>query len=504
MEKDRKLARLVRSRVIGVTLLFTIAASVVIWFRVRDPLYASPTAEREDTRVLFARTWEQYTTETPPKTPNLPTFPPDKATATYDPKGVLVNLRGANTIDEMVSTPVTALHADETGVVQLPGGGQLRLAGYALHVPQAGGGTYQDTLQFLRPDTLQPLTANELDELGVSREARETPAPSPNFFPLLRMILVSEDIPFRRVGVWRVFDDRTHAMVTGAIDLAEDAQAFVMDAYLNIWHDTPVVVALELPCGDPQRISVPIDEGAFEEEIGNQIHFELVAVDEGQVRKMEKRGMAYYLQTKPDEPVPDVKSGTVLIYRISPLIWSHHCAFEVQSQTGVQEQALLREFEVAWADVSLPKAEIKEVSLVFLPERARVFFSIAGLPGMPNSRKTRNLFDVTIPQVVIPEEAISGDSVLPFMLMDIVASATQTSLDPMTASPMVQIPEEDVSALRYVDVTPRELVEEYRKYVVDPYLRVNRSDLSLQFHRPEPWDHRLRQWWYLHAPDWLQ
>jgi len=501
MGKPHKLSQLARSRAFVLGLMFVIMAAVVLWARNRDPLYASPRSERDDVQTLFARTWDQYNSEKPPKTARLPLPELSKASTLHYPRGVLVNLRSSPVVDDRIPTPVTAIQADKQGVAQLPGDATLRLAAFALHVPQPEDPSGPIALHFLQPDTLEPLSPADLDALGVSPEVRQINQDEQNFFPRLRMVLVSEGLAFRRLGVWRVFDERTRAMVTNSIQAPAqdfDKGAMVIDASLNIWHDTPLTLALELPCGEAERVPMPLEEG-FQTQFQTQARFELVGVDPGKVVDVEKRSGAFYFQTQPDQ-APEPPEGTVLLYRMFPVAWTQHTAFEIAGKQ--RERLYLDDFDVSWANVSSSPDDLESVELVFLPEKARVFFSIPDLPQMPNSRYVRNLFDVTIPQVWIPE-GVEGDSMLPYVLIDIVAGATETSLDPMSASPLVDYPAKR-GGQQFENVTPRELVAEYQRYAVDPYVRVDREEHSIVFHRPDPLLVKIQQWWYLNAPDWAK
>jgi len=159
--------------------------------------------------------------------------------------------------------------------------------------------------------------------------------------------------------------------------------------------------------------------------------------------------------------------------------------------------------EIHWAQTRQPRDQIREVTLIHLPEKARAIFRVQALPEMPNPRdSTRNLFDVHIPRVAL-DFPNGGDSMLGDILVDLIAGAMELTPSTMTIKPLRRLPE-DYLPKRFENVTPRELAREYQKYADDPFFDVDRTDHVIRFHRPEPWTLRVQQWWYFHAPDWAK
>jgi len=280
---------LLRPQWIGLALLLGTFSAVLIWLQLRDPMYSSPTAARKQAEALFSKTWREYTHETAPAT--FPAAKPfTRATALHYPTGVLVNYRRGAMDDNLLPTTATAVHADAAGLANLPGGGKLRLAAFALSVPQADDPVDDETitqpLVFRRPDAQTLLTKAELDDLGLASDEREV-SKALRILPMIRLVLKSEDLPATRIGEWRVFDGRTNALITRAVAHREVKPGVViLDAQLGIWHDTPADLVVELPCGQPVETPVPLQEG-FETQPRPHLRFQLTAIGDGRVRAVD-------------------------------------------------------------------------------------------------------------------------------------------------------------------------------------------------------------------------
>lgn len=316
---------------------------------------------------------------------------------------------------------------------------------------------------------------------------------------MLRLVFVRDGLAFERITAWRAFDERTHANVSEFLERVEPdnlpENLAILDLHVDIWHDTSLLIAVDLPCGKPSETPVQLDDG-FQVNPAPHINFQLLAAAKGPLHNTQRDPDQIYLETKNREDL-----GTVFAYRVFPAAWALQMGLRVQS--GDEETILpLLESELALAQADWPRAEIDETAVLLFPERARALFRLDALPDMPNPRNLRNLFDVRIPRVQFGEFGATGESSLTYLILDTVSGATQTTVDVYGQSPEITRVD-DLLTRRFTDVSPRELIAEYQERAVDPYVIVSQSDHVMRFHRPEPWRHRLEQWWYLNKPGWL-
>ncbi len=224
---------------------------------------------------------------------------------------------------------------------------------------------------------------------------------------------------------------------------------------------------------------------------------------DGKIAGALPKGRAFHL------PIEQRGAVTTFVHRTFPQTWATYAMLRVQRRVPDSEQLEERWLPVEFspmlglASVDWPKEEITSLSVVSLPHKARAIFRLPNLPEMPNPRSLKNLFDARIPRLYLPDEGVTSGQQLAYILLNIISGATETQLDHLTGTPVMNVPEDYWPKL-FRDVSPRELVAEYQRYAVEPYLHLDRTDYQLRFHRPEPWTLKVEQWWYVHAPDWLK
>ncbi|MEM7011916.1 MAG: hypothetical protein AAF585_10580 [Verrucomicrobiota bacterium] len=482
------------------------AAGVLFWLlKAREPLYASSTAKREDTERLFQLTWKEFLTETPKPTSSLPVAPelPSVHVLRY-PRATLIQMRRNHHQDPRHPTPVRSIRADDNSVVHLPGDASLRLAAFALSVPSADdpedlNDPSTQQLLFREPKELIALSGDQLSEIGVPLSAREVNR-AKRWTPMLRLVFVRQGLAFERITSWRAFDERSHANVSEFLERVEPDDLpdnfAILDLHVDIWHDTSLLIAVDLPCGKASETPIQLSDG-FQIKPEPHINFQLLAAAKGPLHNAERDPDQIYLETETQED-----SATIFAYRVFPATWALQMGLHVRS--GDEETILpLLESELALTQANWPRAEIDDAKVLLFPERARALFRLDALPEMPNPRNVRNLFDVRIPRVQFGEFGATGESSLTYILLDTVSGATQTTVDVYGQSPEMKRVD-DLLTRRFKDVSPRELIAEYQERAVDPYVIVSQSDHVMRFHRPEHWRHRLENLCYFNKPDWLR
>tara|TARA_R110002096_G_scaffold376724_3_gene570460 strand:+ start:118 stop:1641 length:1524 start_codon:yes stop_codon:yes gene_type:complete len=500
------LATRLHTRTIIVSLILVGIAIFAFWLQNRDPFYASPKAIRDDMASIFLTTWQAYLHEKPDdvQLPNVAEMP---AAMVLDyPKSKVVNLQTNPLVDPRTPPPITAVMADENGLASLPGGSKLRLEAIAISIPRSDDpltpeNDSEEALAFRTPAG-KLLSAQELDALHVPVGGRSV-SRAMRWFPMIRLVFRSENLEFHRVTQWRAFDERTQANVTQALGVvpAEDPALLILDTDLSIWHDTPVLISLQFPCGQPRIIPLDLRQSS-DVALAPHARFQLVDAVDGKVFGALPKGRAFHL------PIEQQGTVTTFVHRTFPQTWAEQTMLRVRRKPGViddTEQWLPADVasDLGLVSVEWPRDEIEDLSVVFLPHMARALFRLPSLPEMPNSRELGNLFDAKIPRLYLPGDANDRRSQdLAWIILNIVAGATETEMDHLTGTPVMDVPDDYWPKL-FLDTSPRQLLAEYQRYARDPYVHVSRHDQQLRFHRPEPWMLKVEQWWYANGPDWL-
>lgn len=506
MKRLLELISRLRSRTVIVSTLLLAVAGFAFWINQRDPAYASPKAKRDDMASIFLTTWEQYVNEKPngitlPSIAKLPA-----ARVLNYPKSSVVNLQSSALIDPRLPTPITAVKANLDGIADLPGGSRLRLEAMAVSVPRSDDPLtpehdLQEPLTFRRPSG-EALTSADLDALRVPEHGRSV-SRAMRWFPMIRLVFRSEDLEFHRVTEWRAFDQRTQANITQALGVVpvDDPELLILDTDLSIWHDTPVMISLQFPCGQPTVIPLDLSK-TNDVALAPHARFHLVDVIDGIVFGAVPKGRAFHL------PIEQRGAATTFVHRAFPQAWAEQVMLRVRRKSGPEtdrERWLAADPapDLGLVSVDWPRDEIEEVSVVFLPHMARALFELPTIPEMPNPRSLGNLFDAKIPRLYLPDNPeIKGSQDLSWILLNVVAGATETELDHLTGTPDMNIPDNYCPKL-FIDTSPRKILAEYQRFARDPYVHVSRHDHQMRFHRPEPWKLKVEQWWYANRPEWL-
>jgi len=346
-----------RARLWSTVFLVLAVAVFALWFRQREPLYASPRAPRTDVDRLFSQSWDDYLAGRPAS--------PSPARTAIDrlpgiqvlhyPNGDLINFQQGDGSEPHVDPPPEICWADEEGVAALPGGGALRLLAFALRVPRESDledkpdGRFAD-LVFRTPRTREVVPEDQLDRWGLPADARKVRT-SENWFPVVRLVL-DVDPPEAELGAWNVFDARSHGYVTQAVSLHSRGRSgpWVLDTDLSIWHETPLLFAIDVACGQPMHRELGLNNGdqvAFED----RARLQLLTLMEGRVETVRTGASYRYLLADRNQP------GTTVAYRVAPKGHEHRFALALSSGDD-RETLALRPGSVGWTHSRFSKDDI--------------------------------------------------------------------------------------------------------------------------------------------------
>lgn len=337
----------------------------------------------------------------------------------------------------------------------------LQLLAFAVSVPHADDLQRSKVdpnvnLEFLYPETLEPIDAAELGLIAEDRQVNALKRQN----PVLRLVLANQSgRPFRILRD-DIYDSRTNASVSGSLGAVvhDRGELIRVDYDLGIWHDTPLRIGMDLATGEPIR--APLNQKSGEQiQLGDSARIQLVSVIAG-----APAGVSW--SQRHTDFVPDLihyhpTSGTTLAFRFSSAEFAPHCGISLK-RNGVTTSPIWLETggrAQTWKHLRLmridrlPPPEIPELEVVFLPERSRVWFELPGLPQMPNGRDLTDLLDVKIPRIRF------GPADQP--AIDFIRAAAELggSVKPWPAP----LPAGNRPGSVLTDVTVRELLADYTK-----------------------------------------
>lgn len=360
--------------------LFVLGFIVVALRAIQSPWYISATAIREFEDPQFDQ-WLLTHTPPPPKKPEH--SPP------YSVPDVTIGERDIWIQRRLIEPPrshggeVGAMMIDAVaGTAKLPGDLEIELVAAGMWVPGS-----DEVLQYFDPHTGAPV-AEYPDLPPIASEFLEDEM----LQPVLRLVFAGSGMRTWN-GDLEAFDRRTQWPVVSDFEKRARPVRFA-DVQLKIWHDTPLKVMLEVPCGRPAVAPIPTKAGD-QLLLDSGVRFQFIATGLGNVSEVGRRGETWEFSPA------DLRH---VIGRVGPAVWAEQCHFRYQ---GSDESVW---FPLAWFErkpriqaARLPVSDAP-VEIVSYPQRARVWFDVEALPFMPNPRSTRNLFEVKIP-FVAPMEA---------------------------------------------------------------------------------------------------
>ncbi|MEM7011568.1 MAG: hypothetical protein AAF585_08810 [Verrucomicrobiota bacterium] len=379
-----------KSSILIVVLFLAVASGVAAWWSYRTPWHRAGTEERvgNPTNDSF---WEGATKPPESKRPDLPRNFEEITSERIDDEIWIrrENYEGPRYHGgELGVEPVFA----EAGVAKLPGGTDLSLAGAVLFVPG-----HTTDIRFFDPSTGATLTEEQLSEYPESAKKFQPNAMISS--PTLRLIFRGPAAALVRDPISYVFDARTQWLVAHGGPIEFGDEFVVSDVRLSLWHDTPLDVVIDVPCGKPETAAIPRELGT-QFKVADSIRIQVGALGAGRAKAVGGRGEIF-------DVVGDVENEGFVVARLSPSIWAQQCQVGLEGQTIAERTWLeaIPRFQAAKVSQPIDKVAADDLRVFWFPDRARIWFRIESLRDMPNKRSVGNLFDVKIPQVEVSDRA---------------------------------------------------------------------------------------------------
>lgn len=350
-------------------------------------------------------------------------------------------------------------------VAGLEGDDELEFVAYGTWFPRPDDPLPEDepksfSFTFRHPETLEPVSAEQLEDMGVPASMTRMEPPREYHTPRLRLLLRARGMEFVRCNGINVGDSRTSARVGYDLERLNEMESrsassgewTSVDAALLIWHDSPLLCKVEVLTGEPRFASLPRKFGeqvAFDESLRVQWLAESDASfdaedgahasftpDESRTGEGSKgSGLAledfsgpgnqvsYLLKKEPE----DESSGPVSLVRASSsTLLEEHCAIlgpEGPAWTWDRLDETGRVMIAEGGMEAIPPGDTLE--LVFLPHRTELDFPIAGIPDAPNPRGIGDLFEAKIPRITLDSNLGNAES----HLIGYISVATQVEWD---------------------------------------------------------------------------
>lgn len=334
--------------------------------------------------------------------------------------------------------------APERWVDALQGDDQVELVAFASWVPQpddplSDDSNWQAELIFRDPKTLEQLSAEDIQELGIPSEFSKLSPPRLYQTPVLRLLLRCSGMSLFHAPGIRLGDQRTGARVN--LELKErDSKAIWtervgewvrFDSELLIWHDSPLTCRLCVLTGEPEYAELSQTLGA-QVVFGDRLRLQWLG------RSPRSASVTNYLADfKPAAGVPIETLDWMPKSSADPFYSGERPGLfrvNLQSQTEPTPETIIRasseqylkehlgwmsfdesytrwkwteeETQGGFLIASTRKVQPVEqpMKLVFLPQITELEFTIAGLPDLPNPGNVENLFDCVLPRITLPED----------------------------------------------------------------------------------------------------
>ncbi len=315
---------------------------------------------------------------------------------------------------------------------------------------------------------------------------------------------------FRTAGLARgccdfaaLYDGRTGAEVDNYAKEVGDLEGWLaLDFFLGVWHETPVVLRLNLVFSEPVSAILPLSPNSSVV-IPNHMRVGYVATVKGKIGR-HFTGKWHIENKLRFTSSPDDASILVAMQRFG---WESHLAARDPRNKNWRrfrspfERYLARSWQIR--DVVFQQAEVANLSELVvgvIPNQARLWFELEGLGGMPNSTSIDDLFDVRIPWIDFRRLHRSD-------ILGIVGSATEREVSFYDdAHYFDNPPMGNLSAFQQPieNTTPRELLQVWLRDNPDFWAEVSESqDHQIWIREREGFLDRLRNWWATHKPGWI-
>lgn len=300
------------------------------------------------------------------------------------------------------------------------------------------------------PESLEPVAPQQLLDEGAS-----TPSLRIDEWidaPVLALLIeAGGDLKFVHAVEPEIFDARTGSKVSFPTDKIETETCLgswtTVRTRLGIWHDTPLVVAVDVA-------HEPLDS---------------LTVDPDEWRSWRRKAHSFQMAREhvANQSDPDVKGVGVFLQGGSSCAWFPDAANSK------------RETFLEW----MRKEGFERVELLRYRKTSVVRFKIAGLPDMPNGREIENLFEVRIPKISTEERAR--------------IAARAVELDLKVKKWPVRSRNKLTNWENYENVSPYELLESHSEKLHPPAsFRVARDGRTLiEEPRKPDFLERVSAWW---------
>lgn len=302
------------------------------------------------------------------------------------------------------------LHDEGSGVIALPGGGEVRIValgsrhrdedGKPLRPYWCGPGERQE----LAPERIEALVGAPMPR--VRELGKPTLAGRHRLGVVLQAKGVKNPLWTEVAGLFNAGTRQRAGLRTTSHETEHSASHLVVEALAWHWHDGPVVLAVDLAWGEFEEQSAPLV-------VERELHFGPIAgrflhLAEGIVNTGEGRenGLAATLKRAGE------KSGASLFFALSPAVHGPACEIGVRDRQGVFHGGSpdngRGSFGAGWTDYhagcrsfeELEPGDIHEWILRCRPHLRRLVFHLPGFPGLPNQADAvGNVFDLKIPWV---------------------------------------------------------------------------------------------------------
>jgi len=356
---------------------------------------------------------------------------------------------------------VAKREAPDPWVDKLTGDDALTLVAYGTWFPGPddtlpGGADDYLALRFRDPESLETIDENRLIEMGIPADLARMPPSRTYHTPRIRLIFRSRDIDYPRCVRINIGDARTGARVSYDLEsldevdsrLSQHGDWIAIDSALLIWHDSPLTCRIEMLTGTPvirelkqefgEQVSfsdrlrvqwIARREGGLETDY-DMTRFDALPGSEERAEAIRKLQQSFGFNEVAAMLVhPDEKSDTpeteTFVRASSDDLLRQQCAVLTPDGPDWSWEYEGKSAPVFVASTaSSPPAE-EPLTLLFLPERTELDFSLAGLPDAPNPREVEDLFELTLPRITV----MADDNVVESRLIAYLSVAAQVEWD---------------------------------------------------------------------------
>jgi len=470
-----KQGRAARFTAIGLLAIGVLAG--LSWWASRPDWHIGPDHVRPWTKVPRGtynnQTWEDVfgvPPAPPPVPPAPPPVPPEFGPASVRVDGEWVHLK----FDERNSFtpllfPTDRLEATPDGVVQVPGGGTVRLTAIGNLPPgEAHAAAY------FAPNAPSPIPEAESRSLNLKVEANERITE--------RRLQLSFDTDDKTVRWNRglLFDARTHVNVGrfGVSRIREaTAPVFHSRAPIRLDRDTPLVIVLEFFHGEVIRHPVPATIGE-QFVVNREFRVQSFGQHDGYVDRRDEHGLGdVSMHFSPSE------TNSFSLMAVDPYVYSLYFSVETVLKNGqVRENKLFG--NSGWAWHGQPLSGIEQVRIRYQPRRAWAVFRLDSISGMPNGRELTNLVETRFPKLTVEDSS---------MFRRLIEEAAQLEFQHSALNDM-EFPA-DYFPKTFEDVTVRELLEELQRFSPGGPLRVHAENCTLRHEKVNGfWEGLAERW----------